>query len=82
MITRIQKWGNSQGIRIAKGVLAELGLNVGDEVNISVTGQEIKISPVRKRRVRYNLDDLVKRIPKDYTPIEVDWGKPVGREAW
>ena len=65
MLTRIQKWGNSQGIRIAKNILADVGLNVGDEVQISVKNKTITISPVKTKRRRYNLEDLVARIPKD-----------------
>jgi len=36
MLTKIQKWGNSQGIRFPKTLLDELQIHVGDEVNISV----------------------------------------------
>jgi hypothetical protein len=28
------------------------------------------------------LSELVRRIPKDYKPGELDWGHPVGREVW
>ena len=33
-------------------------------------------------RGRHSLHDLVSRIPDDYEPEEVDWGRPVGREVW
>ncbi len=40
--------------------------------------------PRQKRTgsVRYDIDDLVMRMPKDHTPEEVDWGAPVGKEVW
>ncbi|MBW2127294.1 MAG: AbrB/MazE/SpoVT family DNA-binding domain-containing protein [Deltaproteobacteria bacterium] len=70
MLTKIQKWGNSQGVRLAKNILADVGLNVGDEVQISVKNKAI------------TLEDLVARIPKDYQPSEIDWGEPIGKEVW
>jgi len=33
-------------------------------------------------RSKHSLQNLVSRIPDDYEPEEVDWGKPVGREVW
>jgi hypothetical protein len=29
-----------------------------------------------------SLEELVSRIPESYKTTEVDWGMPVGREAW
>jgi len=29
-----------------------------------------------------SLAELVSRMPKRYKTAEVDWGEPVGREAW
>ena len=82
MITKVQKWGNSQGLRLAKDVLAHAHINVGDEVDVAVDDGVIVIAPVRRVRGGHQLEDLVSRIPSDYEPGEVDWGAPVGREAW
>ncbi len=82
MHTKIQKWGNSQGLRLAKNVLEDARLEVGDEVDVAVRDGIIVIAPARKNRGRYRLEDLVAQIPKDYSATEVDWGKPLGREAW
>ena len=81
MITKIQKWGNSQGLRLAKNVLEDARLGVGDEVDVAVQDGIIVVAPIRKIRGRYRLEDLVAQIPKDYHSSEVDWGKPVGKEA-
>ena len=35
MRAKIQKWGNSQGLRIAKNLLTDAQLDVGDQVDIS-----------------------------------------------
>ena len=82
MSTKIQKWGNSQGLRLAKNVLEDAHLGVGDEVDVVAQDGAIIISPVRKTRGRYRIEDLVARIPADYQASEVDWGEPVGKEAW
>ena len=82
MITKVQSWGNSQGLRLNRQVLAESHISVGDEVDLTVHDGVILIAPARRVRGRCNLKDLVARIPRDYKPQEVDWGEPVGREAW
>ena len=82
MHTKIQKWGNSQGLRLAKNVLEDARLGVGDEVDVAARDGVIVIAPIRKIRGRYRLEDLVAQIPEDYHVIEVDWGEPVGKEAW
>jgi antitoxin MazE len=82
MVTRVQKWGNSQGLRLAKQVLEEARISVGDSVDVSTRDGVIVIAPVRRVRGRVRLQELLSRIPKNYRPEEVEWGKPVGREDW
>ena len=82
MPTKIQKWGNSQGLRLNKQLLERAGLKPGDEVEISVEDSSLVIVPAKKIRGKYNLENLVARITEDYQPEEVDWGKPSGREEW
>ena len=82
MLAKIQKWGNSQGIRLAKNLLADAQLGVGDEVDISVKDGIMIVTPAKRIRGRYNLKDLVARIPENYQAGEVDWGEPVGKEVW
>jgi antitoxin MazE len=82
MLAKIQKWGNSQGLRLAKNLLADAQLDVGDEVDISVKDGIMIIAPAKRIRGRHSLKDLVARIPKNYQHSEVDWGEPVGKEAW
>ncbi|MBL4823880.1 MAG: AbrB/MazE/SpoVT family DNA-binding domain-containing protein [SAR324 cluster bacterium] len=36
MLTKMQKWGNSQGLRIPKIILEETKIGVGDEVEVFV----------------------------------------------
>ena len=82
MVTKIQKWGNSQGLRFPKEMLAEAQIEIGDEVDVSVRGNRIIVEPVCKVRGRYRLQDLIAKIPKGYRAEETDWGTSVGKEAW
>ncbi len=81
MVTRIQKWGNSQGLRLPKQVLEDAHLSLGDDVDITVQDGLIVIAPARRVRGRQSLEKLVSHIPKDYKAEEMDWGEPVGREV-
>jgi antitoxin MazE len=82
MITRIQRWGNSQGLRLSKELLTDAGLQVGEEVNVIIREGEIVVTPLRRVRGGHDLRELVSRIPKDYKPEKLDWGGPAGREVW
>lgn len=81
-MTRIQRWGNSQGVRLSRDVLAQAGLAVGDDVDVAVEGGLVVLTPARRVRGRVALDDLVKRIPEDWVAEELDWGSPAGGEVW
>ena len=82
MVTRIQKWGNSQGLRLAKQVLEDACISVGDDVDVTARDGMIVIAPVRRVRGKQSLQELVSRIPRNYKTREIDWGEPVGREVW
>jgi len=82
MVTKVQKWGNSQGLRLAKRILEEARIAVGDFVDVTTRDGVIIIAPVRRVRGKYSLQKLLSRIPKNYKAGEVDWGKPIGREVW
>jgi antitoxin MazE len=79
MVTRVQKWGNSQGLRLSKQVLDLADIAVGDDLQIIVGDGQIT---VRKAATRYDLAELVTRIPKRYKAKEVGFGPPVGKEEW
>lgn len=82
MVTKVQKWGNSQGLRFSKAIMSEAQINVGDRVNVSVKHGQIIIEPLTKVRGKYDLRELVSRMPSDYQVEESEWGVPSGKEAW
>jgi antitoxin MazE len=81
MESKIQKWGNSQGLRFSQAILKKAQMQVGDFVEINVINGQIVIKPSTEKK-KYYLKDLLAKMPERYKPEEVDWGKPVGREEW
>ncbi len=81
MQTRIQKWGNSQGLRFPKHILHEAHINVGDKLNIFVNNGKITIEPFNIKN-KYKIEELVSKMPKNYFSKELDWGNPVGKECY
>jgi len=82
MITKVQKWGNSQGLRLSKELLSDARIDVGDPVDVTVQDGSLIVTPAKRVRGSLDLQQLVARIPKGYRPGELDSGEPVGREVW
>ena len=80
MVTKIQKWGNSLGLRIPKSFAKDAGVEEGSPVDISIEGDRLVIKPIRA--AKYELDDLLSRVRKDNLHDEIQTGDPVGREVW
>lgn len=77
----IQKWGNSQGIRIPKAFLEALGMKENDLVELSRVNDDIVIRKVREKNP-LTLNDIFKGYDGDFTAEGFDWGAPMGREIW
>jgi antitoxin MazE len=82
MLSKVQKWGNSQGIRIPKNLLENSHIMIGEEINISANNGKITIEPTHKIRGKYDIRDLISKMPKDYKVEEEIWGIPSGYEVW
>ncbi|MCG8500508.1 MAG: AbrB/MazE/SpoVT family DNA-binding domain-containing protein [Firmicutes bacterium] len=82
MITKLQKWGNSQGFRIPKQLLYEASFSEDQDVEIVAMDGKIIIKPLSKIRHKYSLEKLLENIHSDDSVQEEDWGKPLGKEVW
>lgn len=80
MLTKVQNWGNSQGIRIPKAVLREANIIVGDEVDVYVEADKIVIQIRNQIHGKYLIENLVSEIPIDYRSDEIEWGDAEGEE--
>ena len=81
MRVSISKWGNSQGLRFPKNIMKDLNLSIGDEVELSIENEKVIIEPIKQKRKKYKIDDLVKKLPKDYKPSE-EFSDKSGMELW
>lgn len=81
MITSIQKWGNSQGVRIPKAIMRAAGLSASCPVKIVAEPDRIVIHKINKRQHR-NLQELFQNYTDDYSCVEWDTGTPVGKESF
>ena len=79
MILKIQKWGNSHGIRIPKAVLEELKWRDNEKINLKIEKNKIIIEKNEKRK---NIKELFENYKGKYAPIDIDWGENVGDEIW
>lgn len=81
MTTTIQKWGNSQGIRLPKYLLEALKWTDNEKIVIKAQDNRIVIEQAEPKR-RPTITELFEGYNESYTPEEIDWGEPVGREVW
>ncbi|MCL1810040.1 MAG: AbrB/MazE/SpoVT family DNA-binding domain-containing protein [Clostridiales bacterium] len=83
MITTIQRWGNSQAVRLPKTILETLFLQENDQVAIIAENDAIVIKKAtRRRRAKKSLTERFENYSGDYQCTECDWGAPFGKEVW
>jgi antitoxin MazE len=79
METKLQRWGNSLGLRIPKTLAQEAGVKAGSTVELAIEDGRLVVRPARRR---YDLGKLVGQITEANLHEAIDTGEPVGREAW
>ena len=79
-VSKIQKWGNSQGIRIPKKMLETLNLKVNDSISIEEGENCLKIKKVEEKLS--NIEKLFLNYDGKYEKIDLDWDNEVGKEIW
>jgi len=83
LTTTIQKWGNSQAVRLPKPILESLFLQENDQVEIIAESDAIIIrKATRRRRANKGLEERFKHYKGSNACSEYDWGEPVGNEVW
>ena len=80
MEIRIQKWGNSNGIRIPSSILKSLNIKTNDILNIEQVDKKIIISIPKKRKI--SLADKFKEYKGKNLAKEFSWDESVGKEIW
>jgi len=87
MLTKINKWGNSNGIRLSKRLLSRIGIEdpVDQKINVEVEDNKLVItkadncSKLMQRFKGFDLDNYYEHQQGD---LEYGWGKDVGLEKF
>lgn len=81
MQTQVKPWGNSQGIRLSKELLALAGIKDNDLLEIELIEGGIVLKKAKKEH--RTLEERAKEFGGRLGPYEeFDWGDPEGRERW
>lgn len=89
MNATIQRWGNSQGVRLPKVILEQIGIHENDSVEITADDNKIILKKVAKpnhitleERLETFYGKPLNMIDEIEQTEELDWGKPEGAEIW
>jgi len=80
---RVNRWGNSLGIRFPSEFVDSVQLKEKSLVEITTDGNRLIIEKIKEKEPRKNIQELFTQYPADYIEDnEYDWGNPVGGEVW
>lgn len=85
MEARIQKWGNSDGVRIPSSILKSLNLKTNDKVDLIQEKDKIIISqPQKKHKTLEERFAEFRNLPnEEKCSLETyDWGDDLGKEKF
>ena len=80
MEARLQKWGNSDGIRIPSSILKALNLKTNDKVELIQEEDRIIISKSKNNVI--SLEERFKKYKGENRAKEFSWDNPRGNEIW
>ncbi len=80
MEAKIQKWGNSVGIRIPSSILKSLNIKTNDILNIEQEEDKIIISIPKKKKI--SLEERFKNYRGENLSKDFSWDDPMGEEIW
>jgi len=80
MEAKLQKWGNSVGIRIPSSILKSMNIKINDILNIEEQENKIIISIPKKRKI--SLKDKFKEYNGENLAKDFSWDENIGREIW
>ena len=76
----LQKWGNSDGIRIPSSILKSLKFKTNDVLELKVEDDKIIILKAKKQKI--SLEELFKKYDGDNLVKDFEWDEPRGKEIW
>ena len=85
MEAKLQKWGNSDGIRIPSSFLKSLNLKTNDIVELMQKDDTIIISKQKKKHLTLEERfEIFEKLPSNEKGMveSYDWGEDVGKEIF
>lgn len=79
MKTKIQKWGNSLGVRLPKSITEQKELKAGLAVSVLIQNNQIVIEPIVEEM---SLDSMMTSVTSKNLHKETDWTESLGNEVW
>ena len=79
MKTKIQKWGNSLGVRLPKSIAEQKSLREGLGVSVILQDDQIVLKPEEEE---ISLDAMVSEINSGNLHGETEWSEARGKEVW
>ena len=80
MEARLQKWGNSVGIRIPSNIIKSLNLKINDVLELKTDEKKIIITKSIKKTI--SLEERFKVYNGKNLAKAFEWDEPQGREIW
>jgi antitoxin MazE len=79
MRTKIQKWGNSLGVRLPKSIADQKSLREGLGVSVVLKNDQIVLEPETEKP---SLETLLNGINPENLHSETEWSDARGNEVW
>ena len=79
MKTKLQKWGNSLGVRLPKNIAEQKSLKEGVGVTVLLKNNQIVIEPVKEE---LSLQSMLAEVNENNLHSETDWSDSCGNEIW
>jgi antitoxin MazE len=79
MKTKIQKWGNSLGVRLPKAITDQKSLRDGSGVFVLIKNDQIVIELAE---AEMSLESLLSKVTPDNLHGETNWSEARGKEVW
>ena len=80
MEIKLQKWGNSFGIRIPKSIITDLDIKENDLLDIREEDKKLII--VKKEKEKVSLLKLFQEYKGENLTKEFEWDEARGNEIW
>lgn len=75
----LQKWGNSQGVRLPKKVIDAAHLTLDQQMSVSIHKGAIVLTPILPHS-DFTLETMLRDVTPERVGGEFPWGPDVGKE--